>query len=134
MKPVQLNCDDQSANHVAKNLLFHERTKRIEVDCHFTRDKVLEGLLQLSYLPTKNQLAGIFTKILPSCQHITLSSKLGMVNVLPTPSSKGGVCVHCPSSTANSILSSVLQCIKGSKDQQQHRPSRSHDINSNNSS
>ena len=45
LKPVTLHCDNQSAISIAKNPMFHERTKYIEIDCHFTRDKVLEGLL-----------------------------------------------------------------------------------------
>ena len=49
------------------------------MDCHFTRDKVLEGLIQLSYLPTTHQLADVLTKILPSTQFNNLLSKLGMV-------------------------------------------------------
>ena len=51
LKPVTLHCDNQSALHIARNPVFHGRTKHIEVDRHFTRDKVMEGLLQLSYLP-----------------------------------------------------------------------------------
>uniref|UniRef100_A0A803MXD9 Retrotransposon Copia-like N-terminal domain-containing protein n=1 Tax=Chenopodium quinoa TaxID=63459 RepID=A0A803MXD9_CHEQI len=66
LKPVTLHCDNQSSIYIAKNPVFHERTKHIEIDCHFTRDKVLEGLIQLSYLPTGHQLADMFTKILPS--------------------------------------------------------------------
>lgn len=56
LKPVTLLCDNQSAIQIAKNPIFHERTKHIEIDCHFTRNKVLESLIQLTYLPTKSQL------------------------------------------------------------------------------
>lgn len=88
LKHVTLYCDNQSALYTAKNPTFHERTKHIELDCHFTRDKVLEGLIQLTYLPTRSQFADVLTKVGHSPQLNELLSKLGMCHV-PTPNLRG---------------------------------------------
>lgn len=46
--PITLYCDNKAAMHIAENPVFHERTKHLNIDCHYTRDKLLEGFL----LPT----------------------------------------------------------------------------------
>ena len=38
-KSMKIFCDNNAARHIASNAMFHERTKHIEVDCHFLREK-----------------------------------------------------------------------------------------------
>jgi transposase InsO family protein len=59
-------CDNTSAISLASNPVFHARTKHVEVDYHFVRERVVRGDLNVQFIPTVDQLADLLTKALPT--------------------------------------------------------------------
>lgn len=55
-------CDNSGAIKLAKNPVFHARSKHIEISHHFVRERVLNGEISLEYIPTNDQPADILTK------------------------------------------------------------------------
>jgi hypothetical protein len=59
---AKLWCDNLGAKYLFANPVFHARTKHIEVDYHFVRERVMRKLLQIDFVPTGDQVADGFTK------------------------------------------------------------------------
>ncbi|GKV46548.1 hypothetical protein SLEP1_g53521 [Rubroshorea leprosula] len=83
-----LHCDNLSAIYMTVNPVFHSRTKYVEIDYHFVREKVALGHLITRFVSSTSQLADIFTKPLTRDSFHRLRSKLGLVS-LPLPNLRG---------------------------------------------
>ena len=77
-KPMKLYCDNKSAISIAHNPVQHDRTKHIEIDRHFIKEKLESGLICTPYVPTGLQLADVMTKGLCSNMFHESVVKLGM--------------------------------------------------------
>ena len=68
-RPVDVLVDNQSAIQLSLNPVFHERTKHIEIDVHFVRDRVSDGTIKVVKTHTNEQVADVFTKSLGAQKH-----------------------------------------------------------------
>uniref|UniRef100_A0A2N9G1Z1 Integrase catalytic domain-containing protein n=1 Tax=Fagus sylvatica TaxID=28930 RepID=A0A2N9G1Z1_FAGSY len=84
--PPTLWCDNISALAIASNPVFHARTKHIEVDFHFVRERVLRKDLVVKFVSTVDQLADIFTKSLSTHRFLELRRNL----TITVPKIEGG--------------------------------------------
>ncbi|GJZ70366.1 retrotransposon protein, putative, ty1-copia subclass [Tanacetum coccineum] len=77
-------CDNVSAVYMFANPVQHQRTKHIEIDIHFVRDKVAAGHVRVLHVPSRFQYADIFTKGLPYTLFADFRSSLS-VHKSPAP-------------------------------------------------
>ena len=77
--PTTIFTNSQSALAVARNLVFHARTKHIEVHYHYVRERLSAGEISLAYVPTQDNLADLFTKALSREKFEAFRKALGLL-------------------------------------------------------
>ncbi|KAJ4767348.1 polyprotein [Rhynchospora pubera] len=86
-QPPVLWCDNIGASYLASNPMYHARTKHVEIDFHFIREKVVAGQLLVKFISSRDQIADGLTKGLTSARFLSIKNKL---MVCPVPSACGG--------------------------------------------
>lgn len=76
-----LYIDNQSAIRLVKNPEYHRRTKHIDVDYHYIREKFSEGRFSLEYIPSHDQLADGLTKSLPKDRFEYLRKNMNIISL-----------------------------------------------------
>lgn len=80
-RPMKLYSDSKAAISIANNPVQHDRTKHVEIDRHFIKEKLVSGAICMPYIPSKEQLADIFTKGLSMSTFESAVSKLGLLDI-----------------------------------------------------
>ena len=88
-KATVVFCDNVSAVYMSSNPIHHKRTKHIELDIHFVRERVQLGELRVLHVPIGEQFTDVMTKGLPTASFESFRSSLC---VLPITHQTAGGC------------------------------------------
>lgn len=83
-KTPVLWCDNLSTVLLAANPVLHARTKHIELDLYFVREKLMQQEIEVKHVPAQDQLADVLTRAVPSSMFNSFRYKLRVENLLDT--------------------------------------------------
>jgi len=84
---TMIYCENKSGISLVENLVFHDKSKQIEIRYHYLRGIVQRGVVRLYHISTNKQIADIITKALSKGKLLVFKEQLALTNV--TPPDKG---------------------------------------------
>ena len=78
---TNLYCDNRAAIQIAQNPVQHDRTKHVEIDRHFIKEKLEAKIIKLPFVKSEDQLADVLTKAVSSRVFYNSLGKLGIENI-----------------------------------------------------
>ena len=76
--PMLMHYGNRTVIYIASNLIFHERTKHIEVNYHFVRNAMMNKTIRILFTPLSKQLADILTESLSFGVFNSICNKMGI--------------------------------------------------------
>ncbi|KAI3770566.1 hypothetical protein L6452_01704 [Arctium lappa] len=109
LSKIPIYCDSSSAIAIANNPVLHSKTKHIEIRYNFIRDHVMNGDIELHFIPTEFQLADLFTKPLDETSYCWENKPRSSI---PNKKLTKILKAQMPSQL-NFIFSHIIQCMSG---------------------
>ena len=81
MDAACIHCDNQSCVNLSENLVFHDKSKHIEIKYHYIRDMVQKGVVKLQYVAMNDFIADVLTNPLARVKFEYFREKLGVLQI-----------------------------------------------------